>query len=170
MTARSHSWTWMLRSCAAALLLAAAGALGAELRPFDAQSLQAIRAAQAGKPFVLAFWSVHCPPCREELAHWGAWQRRHPQVRFVLVATDEPGDRELAASALARHDLDRVETWVVADAYVERLRWSVDPKWRGELPRTYFYDARHRAEARSGKLDAAWVEDWLAVQGHGAGR
>jgi thiol-disulfide isomerase/thioredoxin len=157
----------LLGACAALLLLIAPGAQGAGPRPFDAHSLQAIRAAQAGKPFVLAFWSVHCPPCREELAHWGAWSRRHPGVRFVLVGTDGPEERELAASALARHDLDRVETWAFADAYAERLRWSVDPKWRGELPRTYFYDAGHRAEARSGRVDTAWVEAWLAKQGAG---
>jgi thiol-disulfide isomerase/thioredoxin len=152
---------------ALALLLAAGGAFPAELRPFDSGSMAAIRAAQAGKPFVLAFWSVHCPPCREELAHWGAWSRRHPGVHILLVATDDPGERELAAAALARHDLDRVETWAFADAYAERLRWSVDPKWRGELPRTYFYDAGHRAEARSGRVDTAWVEAWLAKQGAG---
>ncbi len=160
----ARAWS---RWLCALLLLAASGALAAELRPFDAGSMAAIRAAQSGKPFVLAFWSVHCPPCREELAHWGAWQRRHPQVRIVLVATDDPAERELAASALARHDLDRVDTWAFADPYAERLRWSVDPKWRGELPRTYFYDAAHRAEARSGRLDAAWVENWLAKQGTG---
>lgn len=160
-----RSLTRWLFACAASLLLAAGGASAAELRPFDSGSLAAIRAAQAGRPFVLAFWSVHCPPCREELAHWGAWQRKHPGVRFLLVATDEPADQELAASFLARHDLARVETWAYADAYVERLRWSVDSKWRGELPRTYFYDAGHRAEARSGKLDPAWVEAWLAKQG-----
>lgn len=160
----ARAWS---RWLCALLLLAASGALAAELRPFDAGSMAAIRAAQSGKPFVLAFWSVHCPPCREELAHWGVWQRRHPQVRIVLVATDDPAERELAASALARHDLDRVDTWVFADPYAERLRWSVDPKWRGELPRTYFYDAAHRAEARSGRLDAAWVENWLAKQGTG---
>jgi hypothetical protein len=99
------------------------------------------------------------------MAHWGAWSRKHPAVRFVLVATDEAADRELAAAFLARQNLGRVETWAFADPYVERLRWSVDPKWRGELPRAYFYDAGHRAEARSGKLDAAWVEVWLSRQG-----
>lgn len=152
----------------ALLLLAAGGASVAgtpELRSFDAGSMAAIRAAQAGKPFVLAFWSVHCEPCREEMAHWGAWSRKHPGVSFVLVATDEGADRELAAYFLARQNLGRVETWAFADAYVERLRWSVDPKWRGELPRTYFHDAGHRSEARSGKLDPAWVEGWLARQG-----
>jgi len=47
--------------------LFAAAALAAEPRPFDTGSMAAIRAAQAGKPFVLALWSVHCPPCREDL-------------------------------------------------------------------------------------------------------
>lgn len=155
-----------VRWLAALLLLAAGGApaAGPGLRPFDSGSMAAIRAAHAGKPFVLAFWSVHCEPCREEMAHWGAWSRGHPGVRFVLVTTDDAVDRELAASFLARQDLGRVEAWAFADPYVERLRWSVDPKWRGELPRAYFFDAGHRAEARSGRLDPRWVEAWLARQ------
>jgi len=162
------AWKRVLRGGIAVLLLAAAGAVAAELKPFDSGSVNAIRAAQAGKPFVLAFWSVHCPPCREELAHWGHWQGRHPGVRFVLVTTDDPADRELASAVLAQHDLNRVEIWAFADPYQERLRWSVDPKWGGELPRTYFFDAGHRPVVRSGRLDGVWVETWLAGQ-EGAG-
>ena len=158
-----HSWSGLLGAFAALLL--ATGISAAEPRPFDSGSMAEIRAAEGGKPLVLAFWSVHCEPCREELPHWGAWSRKHPGVRFLLVATDDAADRELVASALARQDLGRVEIWAFADPYVERLRFSVDPKWRGELPRTYFFDAGHRPEARSGRLDPAWVEAWLAKQG-----
>ena len=37
------------------------------IRGFDAKSLEAIRAEHAGKPFVLALWSVTCEPCRDEM-------------------------------------------------------------------------------------------------------
>lgn len=159
-----------LRGLAVLALLAAAGAAAAGgLRPFDAGSFTAIRAAQAGKPFVLAFWSASCAPCREELAHWGAWRRAHPGVGFVLVATDPAPDHPQAEALLAGHDMKGIETWGFADDYAEPLRWSVDKAWRGELPRAYFFDAAHRAEARSGRLDETWVRAWLARQARGAG-
>jgi hypothetical protein len=62
-----------------------------------------------------------------------------------------------------------IETWGFADDYAEPLRWSVDKAWHGELPRTYFFDAAHRADARSGRLDEGWVRAWLDRQGRGAG-
>jgi hypothetical protein len=54
-----------------------------------------------------------------------------------------------------------VQTWIFDDEFSERVRFAVDRTWRGELPRTYLYDAAHRAEARSGKLDERWLEGWL---------
>jgi hypothetical protein len=62
---------------------------------------------------------------------------------------------------LARYDPGPVQTWIFDDEFTERVRFAVDRSWRGELPRTYLYDAAHRAEARSGKLDERWLEGWL---------
>ena len=65
---------------------------------------------------------------------------------------------------LSRYDPGPVETWMFADEFAERVRYAVDRTWRGELPRTYLFDAAHRAEARSGKLDQRWLQGWLARQ------
>ena len=56
-----------------------------------------------------------------------------------------------------------LETWAFADAYVERLRWSVDPAWRGEVPRTHLYDARHRLTLRAGGIAARELDRWAAA-------
>jgi hypothetical protein len=42
------------------------------------------------------------------------------------------------------------------------VRYAVDPAWRGELPRTYLFDRAHRAEARSGKVSAREISEWIA--------
>ena len=146
----------------AAVALAAAAFAGhaAEMRPFDAASLPAIKAAYAGRSFILAFWSIHCAPCIEDLADWGPLQRRHPGVPIVLVTTDPPAERARVARVLARYPLAKVEAWAFADDFGERIRYAVDRGWRGELPRTYFYDAAHAAEVVSGRLDAAWTAAW----------
>lgn len=148
----------------AAALMLAAGVSAAELRPFDAKSLDAIRAANAGKPFVLAFWSVYCEPCREEMGLWKSVRRKYPNIPVILVATDPPGEKALVAKFLARFSPGPVQNWAFADDFSERVRFAVDRTWRGELPRTYFFDASHRSLTRSGVPDRAWVEDWLSRQ------
>jgi len=139
-------------------LLAGVAAQAAELKPFVAGSLQQIRAAHAGRPFVLALWSLTCSHCQEELARLGALQRRHPQLNVVLISTDTPEDAETLTATLARHGLARAEAWVYADGFTERLRFEIDPRWGGELPRTYFYDRAHTVTARSGALAPAELE------------
>jgi hypothetical protein len=148
----------------AALVIFAASAPAAELRPFDTGSFEAIRAAHAGKPFVLALWSVYCAPCREEMALWKSMRRKYPQVPVVLVATDPPAERATVMKFLARYSPGPVEHWAFADDFSERVRFSIDRKWRGELPRTYFFDASHQSVARSGLLEQRWIEDWLSQQ------
>lgn len=135
-----------------------------ELRPFGAKSLDSIRKTNATKPFVLAFWSIHCEPCREEMAEWKSIQRRHPQVPIILVSTDLPSDRRTVIEFLSRYDPGPVERWMFADEFTERVRFAVDRAWRGELPRTYLFDAQHRSEARSGRFDRRWIETWISAR------
>lgn len=146
-----------------ASLLFAAGPAHAEepLRPFDAKSLDAIRAQSAGKPFVLAFWSVSCEPCRDDMRVFRAAQRRFPGIAIHLVATDPPGEQAAIGAFLRRYDPGPVTRWAFADDFSERVRYSVDPGWRGELPRTYLFDARHAPKALSGTLDRKAFERWL---------
>lgn len=138
----------------------AAGAAAPRWRPFVADSEAALRRAEAGRPFVLAFWSVHCPPCRDELPHWARLAARHPALRVGLVCTDYGDDLDLAAS-VAPAVAGRLEHWAFADEVPERLRWRVDPGWRGELPMARVYDRAHRVEVRRGRLDVAELDRLL---------
>ncbi len=145
------------------LLLATAGALADHItiRPFDAGSMEAIRAKYAGKPFVLAFWSTTCEPCRKEMALWRALKLRYPQIPIVLVAAEGPADQAAVRAFLMRYNPGPVQHWLFADEFAERLRYSVDKSWRGELPRSYFFDAAHVAEVRSGLIDRRMAEQWF---------
>jgi thiol-disulfide isomerase/thioredoxin len=147
-----------------ALLASASSVVAASLRPFDAGSLERIKKAHAGKPFVLAFWSVTCEPCREEMPVWKAMRAKHPRIPIVLVAADSPTATREISRFLSKHDPGPVERWAFADDFAERVRHSVDPKWRGELPRTYFFDADHGARAHSGVISAPDADAWFAKQ------
>jgi thiol-disulfide isomerase/thioredoxin len=134
------------------------------MRGFDAASLDAIRKTNAGKPFVLAFWSIHCAPCIEDMGDWRALKQKYPDLPIVLVTTDPPTQHAAAARMLAKYRAGPVETWGFTDEFGERVRFAVDRAWRGELPRTYFYDAAHHPQVRSGRIDLSWTEAWFAQQ------
>lgn len=151
----------------AVLLVAstATGAMGAELRPFTSASLTAIKEQFAGRHFVLVLWSTTCTSCLKELRGLGRLARNDPGLPLAIVSTDTPEDEADIRAALKRFGLDRLDTWVFADGVPERLRHAIDPAWRGELPKSYLYDADHRREAHSGMLDEATVRQFLQSGG-----
>lgn len=152
----------IIRALLAAALLAANIGTASEFRPFDATSMEAIKTAYAGRAFILAFWSIHCAPCIEDMPDWRALRRSHPGVPILLVSTDPPAERTRVSQVLAAYTPGDVERWAFSDDFEERIRYSVDHSWRGELPRTYFYDGVHAVEVISGRLDRRWVEAWLS--------
>lgn len=133
----------------------------AEIRPFQAASLKQIEAARPGKAFILSFWSASCTHCPAELRTLGELTRRYPGLEVVLVAADSPAEIPELARLAGDYGLARQPQWVFADDQPERLRHAIDRRWFGELPRTYFYDRRHRREGRSGVIPAADLERWV---------
>lgn len=130
-------------------------------RPFGPGSMKAVTSAHAGMPFILAFWSLSCIYCKANLEHLGKLVEEHPQLPLVLVATDSVEEGAAIPAVLEKYGLGQAQSWVFADSFVERLYFEIDRKWHGELPRTYFYDAKHQARAVSGKLDEAETVNWV---------
>lgn len=151
--------------CILLLLAVPASAMGGQrLQPFDADSPAALQRANAGRAFVLVFWSVHCAPCFAEMAQWRAYRTQFPGVPIVQVAT-EPLDQSVAiVNVLDRYDVGTTGHLAFADDYVEKIRYAVDPKWSGETPRVYFYDRAHNRIGRSGALDPDWTRRWFEQQ------
>ena len=148
-----------------AILLGLAAAVPAdELRPFGYDSMKAIEASHAGHAFMVVLWATDCAPCRRELGLLAELRERHPQLRVVLVATDGPASAGLVDEVLAGYALAGSESWQFAEGNLERLRYTVDPRWYGELPRAYLYDAGGGRLAVSGPLSETQVETWLASQ------
>ena len=143
---------------------------GQEIKPFVRGSYQKIVAARQGKPFVLNFWSLTCSYCMVELEMFKKLARKYPNLDLVLVSTDTPEEEKSVSATLAKFSLGKAEAWVFADSYTERLRFEIDKKWQGELPRTYFYSANVGArravpvQAISGKLEYKEVEQWVKQQ------
>jgi hypothetical protein len=145
-----------------ALLLAANMAQAAPVHAFGAGSLPAIRAAHADKPWVLLVWSLDCAYCHESFAALAQAQRAHG-VEVVALAMDRAGDPAAAGaieSHLAASGL-RAEIWAFGAAPAERLRYAIDPAWRGEMPRSYWYTPKGKGAAFSGRITPAVVARFL---------
>jgi len=119
---------------------------------FTGESFQKIKEDYAGKPFVLSLWSIDCAPCRVELELLGEIKQKQPEFPLVVISTDQIEDHEEALDILDSYNLAGIESWMFADAFVEKLRFSIDPLWHGELPRSYFFAQDHSFDAHSGIL------------------
>lgn len=145
----------------ATALLAATTAVAGELRVFDVGSMRAIEQEHAGAPFIVAVWATDCPPCRRELALLSSFSAEHPDVPVVLIATDPPDNAETVARILESFALPAAEAWHFGDAGAERLRYTIDPDWRGEMPRSYLYDGDGNRLGVSGPISEQLLQKLL---------
>ncbi|MEX2335583.1 MAG: hypothetical protein WD600_15080 [Pseudohongiella sp.] len=136
---------------------------GLDIKPFTAVSFAQIKAVREGQPFVLALWSVDCPPCMVELDLLGRMREQHPALPLVLVSTDAIELQADAEDFLKDYGLADMTSWMFADDYAAPLRYSIDPQWFGELPRSYYFDADHQFEAHSGIMTEAQLRAWLGL-------
>lgn len=150
---------WLL-GCSLLCLHALAAA--AELRPFGRGEMARLLAEREGRPFVLTLWSIECPHCGGTLRQLAALAKANPRLDLVVVNTDSFGERPAIAAKLEATGLARRATWVFGDEAPERLRFEIDRRWGGEMPRTYLFDRQHRALAFSGPVEAQALRQWLA--------
>lgn len=154
----------MQKSIKLCLALLAAGLAGAAhalapVAPFEADSLGTIVQQQQGKPFVLILWSLDCVYCQASLKVLAREKRKHPELNIVTLSTDPAGDPQ--TEALVDQRLRALSmtsnAWGFGDAPQERLRYAIDPKWHGEMPRSYWFDAQGKRTPYSGVLTPAII-------------
>jgi thiol-disulfide isomerase/thioredoxin len=148
-------------------LLASTGgsAKDGDLLPFKRGSWQEIRHAHAGRPTVVHFWGLTCGPCRVEMPQWGKLLRERSDLNLVVIDADLiPNQVEDASEMLARTGLAGAENWIFADPFTERLRFEIDPRWQGEIPRTMLIARDGKTTVIEGVADPAQVRAWLDGQ------
>ncbi len=142
------------------LMCVCSSAQSAEIQPFVSGSLATIESRYSGQPFIVALWSITCPPCLHELEILGQWHKEHPDIPLVLISTDDINMSADIEQKLRGTGLIGADNWIFADSYVEKLRFQIDPAWRGELPRSYLYRPTGRRQAISGALKVKTLLDW----------
>lgn len=149
----------LLMLAASVVSIASAAPAAPVMREFTPDSLQRIVADQKGKPFVLVVWSLDCVFCQTSLENLAAERRRGRDIRVVTLTTDYLGDEQLMEQSAKRlHALGFAgNAWAFGDESPERLRYALDPKWHGEKPRTYWFNAKGERTAYSGVVTAEQI-------------
>ena len=115
-----------------------------------------------GDAFLMVMWSLDCPPCIKELKLLGMLYKNNPDLNLVLVSTDSPSRNVEINDLLKESGLADSNSWVFSDESSQKLRYSIDPRWYGELPRSYFHSkgGEHRSSV-SGLLKTVEILTWL---------
>ena len=121
---------------------------------FHADSYSKLLNKQENNAFVLVVWSVECSSCLKEMSLLKQIHQARPELKMVMLSTDSPTEIDQIHKYQTQFQLMDIEQWVFADENAQKLRFKLDPRWYGELPRTYFYNARHQRMGVSGVLTA----------------
>ena len=88
--------------------------------------------------------------------------KKNPNLPFVLISTDSIEDRESALEFPEEFDVHERKSYMFADSFTERLRFTIDPGWYGELPRSYFFDSQHNRKSHSGIMTIELLSQWFS--------
>ena len=87
---------------------------------------------------------------------------RSKSGNWIVMIEVEPADPSRIVATLRRAGVGGGRHYVVQGFPDERWRYSVDPRWGGELPRTLLLPAAGPMRAFSGAADFAALQRWLA--------
>jgi thiol-disulfide isomerase/thioredoxin len=148
-----------------ALGVAPGAARALDFAPWARGSYAQIVKAHAGRPLIVHFWSVTCPPCIAELPQWAKLVTARKDIDVVFVNTDDDEDRPRAEARLEKAGLGPAAHYGFADSFVEKLYFEVDKGWRGELPFTALVSPGGETVTVAGAVDDPLVTKWLARGG-----
>lgn len=128
---------------------------------FKLNSYQEILQQNKQRAFLMVLWSLECAPCMQELKELGEFHQKYPQHKLILISTDSKQQSDEISQLMARNGLQDVNQWIFDDSF-QYLRYSIDPNWYGELPRSYFYTQDHTRHAVSGQLHKQQLTQFFA--------
>lgn len=141
------------------------------LQSFGPDSMKELVARAGGKPLVVMIWSLDCAYCLPSFKAL-AQARSKEGIQTATIATDpldDPESRRLMIEKLEAGSMTG-DAWAFGPWPVARLRYAIDPAWRGELPRTYWFVKGRQVSRYSGALTSDLVMKGFAEQAPNAGR
>lgn len=123
----------------------------------DLQGRPATLSSWRGKPLIVNFWATWCPPCLKEIPLFSRLQEGHPNVQFIGIAVDKPGNvRDFVANRSLSYPI-----LIASDGAVSLM--SELGNGRNGLPFTLSIDAGgHPRHAKLGALSETETERIVA--------
>lgn len=150
-----------LSSLILAFALVASSADALDFKPYGRGAFTQLTKAHAGKPLIVHFWSVTCPPCLAELPQWAKIIAEKRAIDVVFVNTDSDEDRARAQARIEKAGLSNAAHYGFSDDFVEKLYFEADKTWRGELPFTALVAPDGGLVTVTGAVDDPLIVEWL---------
>ena len=109
---------------------------------------------------MLVIWSVDCPSCLKDMELLSSIHKSSPNLKMIMLAADNLSVTGQIQQILEKNQLSGIENWIYAEDNTQKLQFEIDPKWYGELPRTYFFNSAHQRTGISGVMSK---EDYEAM-------
>lgn len=132
------------------------------IKSFQKDSYQQILNQYKNQPLVLILWSVTCSSCLSEMPLIQQIHQQNPKLNIIMLSVDGPEFYQEMMQIIKRKKLTTIEHWGFAEDNSPALRYIVDSRWYGELPRTYFFDREHHKTGVSGVLNHQQYDEKIA--------
>lgn len=128
---------------------------GISLQTFDIGSFEQIVADKNKQDHLVILWSFDCPPCITELEKISELHQQFPAYQLTLINTDAVDEQVRVKKLLQQFNLAGLDNWGFAHSDEEKLRYDIDPRWYGDLPRSYFFPLKGKIKRLRGALTSA---------------
>ena len=121
-----------------------APAMSTNVEPIDTAGLKDLISKPKDKPLLVNFWATYCDPCRDEFPDLVKVDSdfRPKSLDFVTVSLDDVGDIKTKVPEFLAHMKATMPAYLLDVSDPEPAINAVDPKWQGDLPATFLYNAK----------------------------
>ena len=133
-----------------------------DIELFQKDSYQQILSDYKNQPLVLILWSVNCSSCLAEMELIQQIRQQNPKLIIIMLSVDGPEFHQEMAQIIKQEKLFEIEHWGFSEDNSPALRYAIDNRWYGELPRTYFFDIQHHKTGISGVLSLKKYNEEIA--------
>tara|TARA_B110000211_G_scaffold110284_1_gene128060 strand:- start:3032 stop:3538 length:507 start_codon:yes stop_codon:yes gene_type:complete len=126
-----------------------------DLKLFDVGSFEKIVKEKDKKDHLVILWSFDCPPCIKKLKKVSVLNQQYPEYQLTLINTDGLEEQARVKTLLEKYNLLTLDNWIFSDADEEKLRYDIDARWFGDLPRSYFFPIKGKVKRLRGALTSA---------------